>query len=102
MSHEEILRCVFVGLEVDDAFSEATLMMRDRTRLVLRHRVGERWARATGPDETPSEAGLAGQVLTTIAQFRLNGKHLDVQFQDGSRWEARFGRAPRRPHQDQE
>ena len=41
-------------------------------------------ARATG------EGSLAEQVLQTLARFRLNGKHLDVVFQDGSRWEARF------------
>ena len=36
-------------------------------------------------------ASVAAQVLHRIARFRLNGKHLDVQFSDGSRWEARFG-----------
>jgi hypothetical protein len=29
-------------------------------------------------------------LLGRIAMFRLNGKHLDIQFTDGSRWEARF------------
>jgi hypothetical protein len=29
-------------------------------------------------------------VLPLIALFRLNAKHLDLRFHDGSRWEARF------------
>jgi len=28
--------------------------------------------------------------------FRLNGKHLDIQFADGSRWERRFGDSAKR------
>jgi hypothetical protein len=29
-------------------------------------------------------------VLSLNSLFRLNGKHLDVRFDDGSRWEAPF------------
>ena len=85
MSHEEFLRRSFTTLEVNDDFSEAILAMTDGSRLRFRHCVGERWARAEG-----DPASLAGQVLATLARFRLNGKHLDVAFADGSRWEARF------------
>jgi hypothetical protein len=90
MTHEEFLRDAFMALEVNDTFSGAVLTMRDGSRLRFRHRVGERWAKATGADGDESEAGLAGRVLAAVALFRLNGKHLDIQFQDGSRWEARF------------
>jgi hypothetical protein len=83
MTAEEMFREAFAALEVNDDFSEAVLRMRDSSRLCFCHRVGERWARAVGD-------GDAGRLLPSIAMFRLNGKHLEVQFQDSSRWEARF------------
>src|SRR3954468_5316421 len=61
MTSEEVFRGAFASLEVNEAFTEAVLLMRDGTRLCFRHRVGERWVRATGADEEGSEAGLAGQ-----------------------------------------
>jgi hypothetical protein len=61
--------------------------MRDGSRLRFRHRVGERWAKVDGDGQEP---GLAGAVLAIVVMFRLNGKHLDVRFQDGGHWEARF------------
>jgi hypothetical protein len=85
MTDEDFLRQSFVSLEVDGEFSQAVLLMSDGSRLCFRHRVGERWAKAE--DETT----LAGRILSKISLFRLNRKHLDVQFQDGSRWEAGFG-----------
>ncbi|HKI35214.1 MAG TPA: hypothetical protein VKA46_25375 [Gemmataceae bacterium] len=87
MTNEAFLRRALVSVEVNDTFSEAVVVMGDGSRLRFRHRVGERWAKAEG-------AGLAGEVLALMALFRLNGKHLDVRFQDGSRWEARFRGAP--------
>jgi hypothetical protein len=83
MSHEALLRKALGSLDVNDTFTEAVVVMTDGSRLCFCHRVGERWARADG-------AGLAGDVLATMVLFRLNGKHLDVEFQDGSRWEARW------------
>ena len=41
----------------------------------------------TGADERTSSAN---QVLSAMALFRLNAKHLDIQFADGSRWEMRL------------
>ena len=70
--------------------------MRDGSQLCFRHRVGERWAKAVAPDRAPHEAGIAGEVLALIATFRLNAKHLDVAFSDGSRWEMRFPKRIRR------
>jgi hypothetical protein len=90
MTAGEVLRGAFVSLEVNEDFSEAVLL-RDGSRLCFRHRVGERWVRAIEVPETSGETTFAGQVLSRIGLFRLNAKHLDVQFQDGSCWEARFG-----------
>ena len=86
MTHADFLRTAFVALEVNERFTEAELRLRDGSRLCFCHRVGERSARAAGPDG----AALAGTILAQIALFRLNGKHLDIQFADGSRWEAPF------------
>ncbi len=88
MTTEAQLRAALAALDVNDTFTEATLALRDGSRLRFCHRVGERWVRAEGaPDGSPGEAG---RILERVALFRLNGKHLDVQFQDGGRWEARF------------
>lgn len=87
MTYEEEFRQAFASLEVNEEFTEAVLTMRDGSRLSFRHRVGERWAKATGDGE---DGGVADQLLPLIGTFRLNRKHLDIQFQDGSRWEARF------------
>jgi hypothetical protein len=87
MTAEEIFRGSFVSLEVNADFTEAVLRMRDGSRLCFCHRVGQRWAKAVAV----GGADLAGQLLPLIALFRLNAWHLDVQFHDGSRWEARFG-----------
>jgi hypothetical protein len=91
MSDEQFLRHSFVSLQVNGDFSEAVLAMADGSRLCFCHRVGERWAKALpapGPGEGP---GLADRVLGQISMFRLNAKHLDVQFHDGSSWDARLG-----------
>jgi hypothetical protein len=95
MTTEEVLRGSFVSLEVNESFTEAVLVLQDGSRLCFRHRVGERWAKAVASPEA-GDAGLSGRVLPLIAIFRLNAKHLDVQFQDGSRWEALFA-GRRRP-----
>jgi hypothetical protein len=83
----DVFRESFVSLEVNGEFTEAVVGMRDGSRLCFCHRVGERWAKAVGD----GEAALAGRVLPLIALFRLNARHLDVHFHDGSRWEAPFG-----------
>jgi hypothetical protein len=90
MNAEEVLRGSFASLEVNGDFTEAVLAMTDGSRLCFRHRVGERWVKAVGAEQAGDNAALAGRVLPLIALFRLNGKHLDVQFHDGGRWEAKF------------
>ena len=90
MTAEEVLRGVFTSLEVNGDFSEAAMVMADGSRLCYCHRVGERWAKAVSGGEAADDPGLASRVLPLIALFRLNAKHLDLRFHDGSRWEARF------------
>ena len=89
MAADQLLRHALVSLEVNNDFSEATLVLADESRLYFRHRVGERTARASEPDSLGSPS-QARQILETVARFRLNGKHLDILFADGSRWEAPF------------
>jgi hypothetical protein len=90
MTHEAFLRSSFVALEANGDFSEAVLVMRDGSRLSFCHRVGERWAKAEGPGASAGDGLLAGATLATMVTFRLNAKHLEIRFADGSRWEARF------------
>ncbi len=97
MTGEAFLRGALVSLEVNDTFSEAVLLLGDGSRLRFRHRVGERWAKAERVGGSEAAASLAAEALATVTMFRLNGKHLDVQFQDGSRWEARFRGSPEKP-----
>jgi hypothetical protein len=90
MSNADIFRSVFRSIEVNSDYSEAVLVLEDDSRLKFCHRVGQRTARATGPGEMMGDATLAGAALLTIVLFRLNARHLDVQFSDGSRWETLF------------
>lgn len=92
MTHEQALRRAFRSLEVNSDFTEATLVMTDGSRLQFCHRVGERWAKALGSGGREDANNHAGHVLAGISMFRLNAKHLDVYFSDGSRWEAHLGR----------
>ncbi len=89
MTGAEILKSGLVSAEVNDAFTEAVLRLRDGSRLCFCHRVGERWAKAVGPDGREEDGGLAGTLLAAMTMFRLNAKHLDIQFADGSRWDNR-------------
>jgi len=90
MTSEEILRAGLIAVEADKSFTEAVIRFGDNSRLCFCHRVGERWAKAIGPEDRENEAGLAGELLSATTMFRLNAKHLDIQFDDGSRWDAGF------------
>jgi hypothetical protein len=94
MTCEELVHESLVSLEVNAEFTEAVVHLRDGSQLCFCHRVGERWAKSVAGDEPQGgdEPDLASQVLAFISLFRLNAKHLDVQFADGSRWEASFPR----------
>jgi hypothetical protein len=87
MSSEASLRAALSSVEADEKFSEAVLHLSDGSRLCFCHRVGERWAKAVGPEQHEEMPGLAGELLAAMTMFRLNAKHLDIQFADGSRWE---------------
>ena len=87
MTAEDILRAQLIAVEADKNFTEAVMRFGDNSRLCFCHRVGERWAKAVGPEDREDEAGLAGELLRAITMFRLNAKHLDIQFEDGSRWD---------------
>jgi hypothetical protein len=93
MSDADRLRHAFRSVAVNDDFTEAVLVLDDQSRLHFCHRVGQRTANATGTGESAGDATLAGLALATITLFRLNRKHLDVQFTDGSRWETLFAAA---------
>ena len=84
MTDADQLRAVFSALEVNDTFTQAVVRLNDDSELRLVHRVGERTVRASGK-------GNAASLLAKIARFRLNAKHLEIQFADGSRWEAKLG-----------
>ena len=87
MISADTLRTSLRAVEVDEAFTEAVLQLHDNSRLCFCHRVDERWAKSVGASGREDEAGLAGELLSVITMFRLNAKHLDIQFQDGSRWD---------------
>ena len=73
--------------DANAAFSEAVLTLVDDTRLCFRHTVEQRWARAVGSEADESAHGLATELVEQISGFRLNAKHLDIQFADGSRFD---------------
>ena len=92
MTTDQLLRQAFAGIEVNNDFTEATVALGDGSRLVFRHRVGERTAKAIGAAHPANQASV---ILECITRFRLNGKHLDVDFIDGSRWELLFDQRPK-------
>ena len=87
MTSSETLRRALLTAEANGNFTEAVMRFRDDSRLCFCHRVGERWAKAVGPKQRQDETGLAGDLLSAMTMFRLNAKHLDIQFEDGSRWD---------------
>jgi hypothetical protein len=87
MTRADILRTELSAVEADAHFTEAVMCFRDESRLCFCHRVGERWAKAIGPAHDEQAGGLAGELLAAMTLFRLNAKHLDIQFDDGSRWD---------------
>ena len=87
MTTAETLKTSLLAADANETFTEAVLRFQDNSRLCFCHRVGERWAKAVGPEQRENEPGLAGEILAAIKTFRLNAKHLDIQFEDDSRWE---------------
>jgi hypothetical protein len=84
---DAFLRETLRAVEVNDDFTEAVLQLKDASRLCFCHRVGERWAKSVGPEGREEDGGDADTLVSAITMFRLNRKHLDIQFEDGSRWD---------------
>lgn len=60
-------------------FTQAILVFTDDSRLLFEHSSrANRWAKASRPDS------LADTCCQAIQQFRLNAKHLQLYFGDGS------------------
>lgn len=87
---DSLLRDAFVSVQVNKDFTQGILLLKDLSRLFFCHRVGERWVNAVGESREPSATTLAAGVLQEIAMFRLNAKHLEITFNDGSSWEFSF------------
>ena len=87
MTAGETLSKTLASVDVNEDFTEAVMCLQDDSRLCFCHRVDERWAKAVGPEEREHDGGEAGELLLAISMFRLNRKHLDIQFEDGSRWD---------------
>jgi hypothetical protein len=90
MTAEERLRSSLAALEVNEDFTEAIVFLHDGSKLHFCHRVDERWLRAVVSDAVGTRPTCAADLLAQVRTFRLNAKHLDVQFNDASGWEARF------------
>jgi len=64
---------------VNAAFNQAVLFFKDGSHLNFEHTSREnRWAKPS------ADATTAGEVCRSLAQFRLNAKHLQLFFTDGS------------------
>ena len=87
MTSDETLSSALLTVEVNEDFTEAVLRLQDNSRLCFCHRVDERWAKTVGPEGREQEGGEAEALLSAIKMFRLNRKHLDIEFEDGSRWD---------------
>ena len=87
MTTAERLRTELLAVSAAEQFTFAILQLRDGSRLHFCHRVDERWVHATGPGTPNAGSGLAGELRAAITTFRLNAKHLDINFADGSRWD---------------
>jgi len=74
-------------LRVGRRFTEAQLVFEDGSLLHFRHDPHTRWVQAWAPDA----GGAAPEFVPRIERFRLNRRHLEVWFKDGSRLEVRLG-----------
>jgi hypothetical protein len=64
---------------VNTGFTEAVLYFKDGSYLQFEHSSrSNRWARASG------DATMADKICRSLHQFRLNAKHLQLFFDDGS------------------
>ena len=95
MTTAKLLETQLTSTNANPTFSEAVLTLSDGTRLCFHHSVDQRWAKAVGPDDDEAAAGVATELIEQIDGFRLNAKHLDIQFRDGSRCDRPLPHGPR-------
>jgi hypothetical protein len=75
----DFARAAFLRYVANAEFNEAALYFSDGSFLQFEHKGRDRrWARPS-KDET-----IAGEVCRALGQFRLNAKHLQLYFEDGS------------------
>ena len=77
--YSELARVSATDYIVNSEFTEGTLFFNDQSFLQFVHKArDERWARPSADDSA------AGTVCRALSQFRLNAKHLQLFFEDGS------------------
>jgi hypothetical protein len=83
--HRELAVHHVVAYEPNAQFNQALLRFADGSFLQFEH-IGRdrRWVQAS------ADGTMADQVIRSLKQFRLNAKHLQLFFVDGS--DAEFGR----------
>ena len=75
---EEFCKTI-MGMDVNEMANGAVLHFDDGSYLQFVHTSrSSRWAKAS------SEEGIAAQCCEALDKFRLNGKHLQLYFEDGS------------------
>lgn len=89
-THAVNLGAAISSAQTNADFSEAVLTLKDGSLLCFCHRVGERYVKAFPPADADPASGQAHGFMQLIEMFRLNAKHLDVQFHDASRWDRRL------------
>ena len=68
-----------IRYEVNSAFTQAAIHFDDGSRLDFEHTSRtNRWARAS------ADESAADEICRALFQFRLNAKHLQLFFEDGS------------------
>jgi len=75
----EYARTHVIRYAVNPAFTQATLDFTDGSHLQFEHTSrSNRWARAS------AASTMADEICRSMRQFRLNAKHLQLFFEDGS------------------
>jgi hypothetical protein len=78
-THADFARSAATRYVANAEFNEAAVFFNDGSFLQFEHKGRDkRWARPSADDTT------AGQVCRSLHQFRLNAKHLQLFFEDGS------------------
>ena len=79
MNFAEYAKKQAVRYEVNAEFNQGKLEFTDGSHLQFEHTSrSNRWARAS------ADGTIAGEICRSIHQFRLNAKHLQLFFEDGS------------------